>query len=116
RRGIGAAFAELFASLQYDLALTSRSQTELEAFARSLEDRFGVRASTLALDLSSPDGPSRLLEAWMGKFGAPDVLVSNAGAGKALPLSETTVEDLQRQIRLNACAHAELAKGVGTAM
>ena len=41
--------------------------------------------TTLKVDLSTPDGPSQLIEHAMGKFGRLDVLINNLGISPARP-------------------------------
>lgn len=81
--GIGAAFAERYAALGWDLALTARRADRLEGLARSLRARSGVAVEVLVEDLSDPAAPSRLLDALTARGRHVDGLVNNAGYGVA---------------------------------
>ena len=76
--GIGKATAELFAREGADLVLAARrldKLQEVEAYAASQ----GVRAISVAADVSKPEDCHRLVEAAVETFGRIDVLVNNAG-------------------------------------
>ena len=76
--GIGKATAELFAREGADLVLAARrldKLQEVEAYAASQ----GVRAISVATDVSKPEDCHRLVEAAVEAFGRIDVLVNNAG-------------------------------------
>ncbi|MHB8695831.1 MAG: SDR family NAD(P)-dependent oxidoreductase [Solirubrobacteraceae bacterium] len=76
--GIGLEFACALAADGHDLMLAARRGTELERIAADLERRHGIRAVPLAVDLSTPEGPARLITA-ADRLGPLSVLVNNAG-------------------------------------
>ena len=79
--GIGAAFARVFASHGYDLALTARRKDRLEALADELESTCGVRTLVIPADLADPAAPAQIF-ATIGDHGLQvDALVNNAGYG-----------------------------------
>jgi len=79
--GIGAAFARIYASHGYDVALTARRLDRLEALAAEIRLRFGVEAYPIAADLSKPDGVETVLAGVEAQGRVVDALVNNAGYG-----------------------------------
>src|ERR1700732_3111619 len=81
--GIGVDLAECFAKDGYDLILTARSEAALRDVAARLSAAYGVTATVFAADLADRGGGARLAEVINAAGLAVDVLVNNAGFGKA---------------------------------
>jgi short-subunit dehydrogenase len=79
--GIGAAFARIYASHGYDVALTARRLDRLEALAAEIRLRFGVEAYPIAADLAQPEAFDQVLAAIEAEGRVVDALVNNAGYG-----------------------------------
>jgi short-subunit dehydrogenase len=79
--GIGAAFARIYASHGYDVALTARRLDRLEALAAEIRLRFGVEAYPIVADLAEADGVDTVLAGIEAQGRAVDALVNNAGYG-----------------------------------
>src|SRR5215212_563211 len=79
--GIGAAFARIFASHGYDLALTARRTDRLEALAEEIRLRFGVETLTIGADLAEPEAPGLILDHLTAHGRTVDALINNAGYG-----------------------------------
>jgi short-subunit dehydrogenase len=98
--GIGAAFARVLAEAGLDLVLIARRPDPLEALAAELRSRFGVSIETLAIDLASPE-----LEAHFSALAAQHeigLVVYNAALSVVAPFLETSVQDKQRMLDVNA--------------
>lgn len=80
--GIGAAFAQLYASHGYDVALTARREDRLKALADEIRLRHGVEALTIPDDLADPAAPARILAKVADEGRVVDALVNNAGYGE----------------------------------
>src|ERR1051325_10973266 len=52
--GIGAAFADVFAARGFDVAITARRESKLQAVAASLRERYGVAVHVFAVDHADP--------------------------------------------------------------
>lgn len=99
RRGqVGYAVARAFADRGAGVVVTGRTD-EIESIASELGDRVvGVVA-----DLAEPAGADRVVEAARSRWGRIDVLVNVAGGLHVMkPLSETTPEEWERELRANA--------------
>ena len=79
--GIGAAFAEVFASKGFDLVLTARRADRLEQVASRLRARHGCRADAVVLDHAEPFAVDRLCAEMDARGITVDALVNNAGYG-----------------------------------
>jgi NAD(P)-dependent dehydrogenase (short-subunit alcohol dehydrogenase family) len=100
-RGIGRAVALALAEAGADVALTSRTQDELDEVAAEVEAR-GRRALTVVCDISDPREVQALMDAiaaWQNRL---DILVNNAGGAHVRrELHELSPEDFERGIALN---------------
>ena len=79
--GIGAAFARIYASHGYDLALVARREDRLAAVAEDARLRHGIEALVIPADLSDPAAPDGILAAIAGHGRQVAAVVNNAGYG-----------------------------------
>lgn len=77
-RGLGPHIARALAREGMELVLTARSHQNLEDVARRLRDR-GARVTTVAADITLPDGRAEVFARALEAHGGVDVLVNNAG-------------------------------------
>lgn len=97
-RGIGRAIAEALASDGYDLILTCKNSIgELETFAASLEEKYGISVCAERVDMSSPSDVRELFEGITDL----DVLVNNAGISYIGLLQDMTDEEWNDVIGTN---------------
>jgi 3-oxoacyl-[acyl-carrier protein] reductase len=82
-KGIGLAIASRLAAAGCDVALVARDAAQLSDAASAITGNHGVRAITIAADLSSEDGCNDAARAALAAFGCLDILVNCAGAAKA---------------------------------
>lgn len=98
--GIGRATALAFAKAGIDVALVSRSRSNLESVADAAR-QLGVTAKVYPIDLAEVDRVRSSIESVLADFGAIDLLVNNAGMGYTGTLMETSLSDWQRVLDLN---------------
>lgn len=79
--GIGKETARQFARLGAIVLVLARSRKRLEEMANEIR-LMGGRAEEFVLDLADLDALIETVEKIKVKFGVPDVIVNNAGAGK----------------------------------
>jgi len=77
--GIGAAFARIYASHGYDVALTARRTDRLEQVAETLRLRYGVETLVLPADLADTDAVDKIVAGLKANGRVADALVNNAG-------------------------------------
>jgi 3-oxoacyl-[acyl-carrier protein] reductase len=76
--GIGYAIAARLAATNR-VVITGRRAGPLETAAARLRERTGAAVGTIVGDIAAPDTAASTMEAMTGRYGAPDVLVVNAG-------------------------------------
>jgi 2-deoxy-D-gluconate 3-dehydrogenase len=91
-RGIGKSIAEVCAEYGADVALGSRTVSELEPVAEYCRSQ-GRRAEAWELDVAKVDSIRTFLNNVLDKFGRIDVLVSNAGFNVPKPALDYTEEE-----------------------
>src|SRR5262245_15307095 len=87
--GIGFACATKLAETMSVLG-TGRDNDRLEELEKTVGDP--ARVATLAVDLTSDDGPRQIVDAAIKRWGRIDFLINNAGVGSPKPLHETDDE------------------------
>lgn len=106
--GIGAAFARIYASHGYDVALTARRADRLEALAGEIRLRFGVEALTLSADLAEPGAVDAILADLAGHGRVVDALINNAGYGLPGAYAETDWPAQRDMLQVMLVAPCEL--------
>ncbi len=114
-RGIGRRVAVLLARRGAKLALTARSQDELERTARAcLSEALaqGVEAQVLveAGDVTRPADRERIVAATALRYGGVDVLINAAGVCSFGEFSTSTPEILRRVMEVNFFAAVEMVR------
>ena len=100
-RGIGRAVAGRLAREGFDLVLAARTEGDLREAASAIEAG-GAKAVAVPTDVSKEEDVLRLFERVRSDFGRVDVLVNNAGLGVYAPVAETSVEDWEKVMGVNA--------------
>lgn len=95
-RGLGAAFARVFAEEGFAVALGARDLAAVERLASELSDAFPH-----PLDVGDPGSVETFRRAVLDRFGRVDALVNNAGLGIFRRLEEQSWEDWDRTFRVN---------------
>jgi NAD(P)-dependent dehydrogenase (short-subunit alcohol dehydrogenase family) len=88
-RGIGAAVARALAGLGARLTLLGRDAAALERHAATLTSELGAEVAAETCDVTDEDAVGRAVAAARGWFGAPYVLVNNAGQAEGAAFAET---------------------------
>src|SRR5437667_7346933 len=106
--GIGEAFARKLATQGHDLVLVARSEDKLIALCNELGRNHNIRAQYVALDLSEPDAPARLLAETRERNLEIDFLINNAGFGSMGDFAKLDLELELKMIDLNVRSLVEL--------
>ena len=100
--GIGLATAKALAEKKYDLVLAARNTEKLQQVKETIASTYGVQVTTYTLDVQKKDDIHRVVDSCLAQFGAPDVLVNDAGLARGLePYGETKEEDMLQMIDTN---------------
>jgi len=105
-RGIGAAVAARLSADGHRVALLGRDGGALDRVRESLPGP----ALSLAADVTDPSAVEAAIARLEAEWGPVEVLVSNAGAGIAAPLVDTTDDDWARMLELNLTAPFRLVR------
>ena len=99
-RGIGRGVAVRLSQQGYRVALTARSEDEL----RTTADACAGETLVLPADMLDPGAPGAVVDAIEAAWGAPSVLVANAGEGLSSPIGRYPDDMWERQLALNLTA------------
>jgi len=105
--GIGAAVAQAFGRAGDRVVLTARRLDRLQAVASGLPD-----ALVVAADLTRREDIARVIAEAVGRYGAVDVLVNNAGFGQYNWLEHLAEDDIRAQIGVNLIAPILMTRAV----
>ncbi len=99
-RGIGRAIALAFARAGADVALISRTRTELDVVAGEVH-QLGRRAMPVIADVADPDDVNRMVADTLAGLGQIDILVNNAAVAGPKPVIDLSLEEWNRFINVN---------------
>lgn len=100
--GIGLATAKALAASHYDLVLAARNTEKLASVKADIEKESGVKVTTYVLDVQDRAAILDVTSEVLDTFGAPDVLVNDAGLARGLePYQDTDPEDTMEMIDTN---------------
>lgn len=100
-RGIGRATALAFAAEGCKVACVARTGEQVERTARLVAEA-GGEALALEGDVACEESVARFTAAAVCRLGDIDILVNNAGVFSVTPLAETTLEQWDRTMGVNA--------------
>ncbi|MQY09605.1 SDR family oxidoreductase [Actinomadura macrotermitis] len=105
-RGIGAASAVALAEAGADVALSARTESQLDEVAERI-GKLGRRAVALPADLSDPDAAAALAERAVAALGRLDIVVNNVGGALPRAFLDTEPAHLENAFQFNVGnAHA----------
>jgi short-subunit dehydrogenase len=110
--GIGAAFARIYASHGYDVALTARRADRLEKLAGEISLGSGVETLTITADLSQPGAVDAILAEIAANGREVDAVVNNAGYGHPGTYAATTWADQQAFLQVLLMSVCEMSHKV----
>ena len=110
-RGIGRAIAERFAAEGASVVLASRTATDLERVAKTIE-----RALAVPTDVADDAAVERLVSRAVETFGRVDILVTAAGVATFGPVADQRPGDWDAMLRVNLRAAMVCCRAVLPAM
>jgi Dehydrogenases with different specificities (related to short-chain alcohol dehydrogenases) len=109
-RGIGAGIALELAKKGASVAINYASSSKTaDGVVQEIQAQ-GVHGAAFQADLTNVDSIANLFRQVVAHFGQLDIVVSNAGTEKFVPLSETTLEDFNAVFDLNTRAQFFVTK------
>ena len=103
-RGIGEAIAIRLAEDGADVALTYRHRADRAADIVERIKALGRRALAVRADSADPEALRAAVAGAAAEFGRLDILVNNAGVGVLGPVTELSLEDVDRALDINVRA------------
>lgn len=114
-RGLGRSMAIALAASGADLAVTSRTATELETLKAEVEG-MGRRCAVVVADATDEASVENAVETAVRELGKIDILVNNAGINVRMPVLELPVEEYDRVIATNLRGYFLYARSAGKRM
>lgn len=108
-RGIGAGCARAFAEAGADVAITARTEEQLETVAAEVR-ALGRNALVFPADVSDVAKLEELVEAAMAEYGRIDAVVNNVGGSMPQPLLDTSVRAIEHAFHFNVTTAFALSK------
>jgi uncharacterized protein len=109
--GIGEATAIRYGASGAHVLLLARNAGRLKAVAESI-CRAGGAATPYAIDLADAKAIAETGARIKREHGTPDIVINNAGAGRWLPLVDTTAEDALAMVEVPYLAAFNLTRAV----
>ena len=111
-KGLGRGCAEALAEAGVNLVLNARGAEALEETATAIRDAYGVDVVTVAADISTIEGQTKVLET----AGQIDILVNNAGGPPPGMWSDWDRDDFIKALDANMLAPIAMMKALMPAM
>jgi 7-alpha-hydroxysteroid dehydrogenase len=108
-RGIGAGCALALAEAGAHVAITARTQEQLDAVAAEVRS-LGVQALVFPGDVNDLGMLDAFVEATVGEFGRLDIVINNAGGSAPRPLLDTSVKMFEQAFHFNVTTAFALSK------
>jgi NAD(P)-dependent dehydrogenase (short-subunit alcohol dehydrogenase family) len=112
-RGIGREIARAYAEAGANVVVAARTESEIEATAEAVTDQYDVRSLAVPTDLRNVADIEALVAETVEEFGAPEILVNNAGANLSNRSLDQTLEELDTMINVNFRAPFLLSQRFG---
>ena len=110
-RGIGKAVAMEFAKNGANVAISARSENELNKTLKDIEG-YGVKGLSIVADLSTVGGVNACADEYLNNFEICDILVNNAGFSQYHSILEYSIEEFQYLLNLNVMSYFLLTKRI----
>jgi 7-alpha-hydroxysteroid dehydrogenase len=108
-RGIGAGCALAYAEAGADVAITARTEEQLDTVAEQVR-ALGRRALVFPADVNDLDAVDRFVDATMSEFGRLDIVVNNAGGSMPTAVLDTSVKMFEQAFHFNVTTAFALSK------
>jgi 7-alpha-hydroxysteroid dehydrogenase len=108
-RGIGAACARAFAEAGADVAISARTEEQLEEVAADVR-ALGRRCLVVPADLDDLTNLDALAQRTADELGRIDIVINNVGGSMPAPLASTDVRALEQAFHFNVSTAFQLTK------
>jgi 3-oxoacyl-[acyl-carrier protein] reductase len=108
--GIGFAVAEELVVNGASVLIAARDAGRLGKAEAELRRRPGANVASIAIDVSTPEAASRIVDTAISTFGSLDILVNNAGRAHAGGLMSSTEDDWEEMTGVKLTSMRRLCK------
>lgn len=95
---LGTAMCETLAEMQANLVIGSRDPEKGMLLAQRMSHEFGIKAASIKVDITDPDGLDHAFQYIESNFGQLDILINNAWSGKKNSFESISLEDWKYDI------------------
>ena len=95
---LGTAMCEALAELGANIVIGSRDKEKSTSITSKLSEEFGVQASAVQLDITSPESIEEALLVIEKEYGVLDILINNAWSGKKNTFESISIDDWKYDI------------------
>lgn len=99
--GIGLAVAEAVAEAGANVALWYNSNNAAIVRAKELEERYQIKAKAYQVEVTDYTAVEKTMKTVVDDFGKLDVFVANAGMAISKAITETSIEEYNKQMAVN---------------
>jgi 3-oxoacyl-[acyl-carrier protein] reductase len=115
-KGIGKATAAALAKEGVNLGILARSEESLQTVKQELTNAYGIQVHIAAADVSNRSEVETAIPALLGKLGAIDILINNAGTATFGTLLDMDPDEWERMIQVNLMGTYHVTRAVLPAM
>jgi len=115
-RGLGKEMARLLAKAGAEVAICSRTESQIKESAKELTSEAGVRVEPLVADVGKRPEAERLAREAVTRLGKIDILISNAGWNVPQPVDAIRDEDWDALLELNLTSSMVLTRALAPGM
>ncbi|HTL54580.1 MAG TPA: SDR family oxidoreductase [Candidatus Limnocylindrales bacterium] len=115
-RGLGKEMARILARAGAEVAICSRTESQIKASASELAKEAGVRVEPIVADVGKRPDAERLAREAVARLGKIDILVSNAGWNIPQPVESIRDEDWDALVELNVTSSMVLTRALAPGM
>lgn len=115
-RGLGKEMARLLAMAGAEVAVCSRTESQITATARELASDAGVRVEAFVADVGKRPEAERLAREAAERLGKIDILISNAGWNVPQPVDGIRDQDWDTLLELNLTSSMVLTRALAPGM
>jgi NAD(P)-dependent dehydrogenase (short-subunit alcohol dehydrogenase family) len=115
-RGLGKEMARLLAQAGAELAICSRTESQIKASAQELARETGVRVEPFVADVGKRPDAERLAREVVACLGKVDILVCNAGWNVPQPVESIRDTDWDALVELNVTSSMVLTRALASGM
>ncbi len=115
-RGLGKEMARLLAQAGAEVAICSRTESQLKATAQELAGATGARVEALVADVGKRADTERLAREAAARMGKIDILISNAGWNIPQPVESIRDQDWDALVELNLTSSMVLTRALSPGM